>query len=170
MKDLIKRLKEIDVIYRDPSGKPIELKNAGMSDFYVDIKKAYGYPDALNLICNYLWEQIDPRTTCIAAEGYGGLPVSALLSVKHKLKLTMVRNKPKGHGKGGWFDGHNPTKDDYVSIFDDVLSTGENIKNIADLIRKKTEARVIGSNVVVKRGSGSLDIPLKYLLVPEDLL
>ena len=42
--ELIKILKQLDIIYQ----KPVNLKNAGVSDFYVDVKKAYRYPEASN--------------------------------------------------------------------------------------------------------------------------
>lgn len=74
--ELIKRLKQLDVIYKEP----VKLKGGSTSEFYVDIKKAYGYPDVLNLICENIWNQIDKRTTCVAASGHGGLSLATLLS------------------------------------------------------------------------------------------
>ncbi len=166
MKDeLIRRLKELDVIRREL----VDLKHAGRSDYYVDIKKAYGYPDVLNLICGSLWEVIDKRTTCIAAGGYGGVSPATILSKEYDLKLTLIRDEPKKHGKGGWIDGHVPTKQDRVSIIDDVFTTGGSLKKNINVI-KPTGAEILGCHVVVKRGEGKLEVPFSYLLTAEDLL
>lgn len=164
-KNLIRKLKEIDIIYKEP----VELKSGKSSEFYVDVKKAYGYPDILKLICDNLWEQMDKKTTCIATAGYGGLPSATVLSVEHDLKLTLVRDKPKKHGKGGWIDGYVPTKKDKVSIVDDVFTTGESSRKIIKII-EPTEAEILECLVIVKRGNGELNVPLSYLLLAEDLL
>lgn len=163
--DLVRKLKQLDIIYREP----VKLKHAGASDFYVDVKKAYGYPDVLNFICDCFWEQIDRRTTCIATAGYGGLSPATVLSSRNNLKLTLVREQPKRHGKGGWIDGYIPTKEDKVSIIDDVFTTGGSLRKIIEII-KPTGAEIFGCYVVVKRGEGKLEVPLEHLLVPEDLV
>jgi len=96
--------------------------------------------------------------------------VASILSVRYNLKLTMVRDKPKKHGKGGRLDGYIPTKKDKVSIFDDVLTTGGSLEDEIKAIEEETEAKILGCYVVVKRGEWESDIKLSYLLVPEDLL
>jgi hypothetical protein len=50
--ELIRKLKQLEIIYKEP----VNLKNAGASSFYVDVKKAYGYSDVLNLISDELWK------------------------------------------------------------------------------------------------------------------
>lgn len=164
--ELIKKLRQLDVIYREP----VDLKHGAKSLYYVDIKKAYGYPKILEYICDCIWEQMNKSTTCIAASGYGGISVATILSVRHNLKLTLVRDEPKKHGKGGWLDGYEPIKEDKVSIFDDVLTTGGSLGNMIKVIKEETEAKILGCYVVVKRGEWESDIPLSHLLVPEDLL
>ena len=69
MKDkLINRLKEIDIIHFDS----VQLKFAGSSDRYFDIKKAYGDPVARRFIIDALIGMMDEDITCIAADGHGG--------------------------------------------------------------------------------------------------
>jgi len=125
-KKLVNRLKELEIIYK---GK-VKLKNAGVSDFYIDVKKAYGYPDALNLISNYLYTYIDKRATCVASAGYGGLTIASVISSKYGLNLTLIRDEPKKHGKISLIDGYIPNEKDKVAVIDDVFTTGESLRKI----------------------------------------
>jgi orotate phosphoribosyltransferase len=162
---LITSLKKLDIVYREP----VNLKNAGASDFYVDVKKAYGYPEALSIISDKLLEKIDKRATCIATAGYGGLSPATAISLIKGLKLVLVRDEPKKHGMGGWIDGYVPDENDKVAIFDDVLTTGGSLKKIIEVI-KSTRAEVVGCYVVVKRGEAVLPFHVEHLLKPEDLV
>jgi orotate phosphoribosyltransferase len=163
--DLVQILKPLEIILREP----ITLASGVTSDFYVDIKKAYGYPKALNIIAEELWERIDKRTTCIATAGYGGLSPATVISSRHNLNLTLVRDEPKKHGKGGWIDGYVPSKQDKVVLIDDVFTTGGSLRKLIKIL-EPTRAEIIGAYVVVKRGEGDLSVPLTYLLTPEDFL
>ena len=162
---LIKKLKEIGVVKK----RRVNLKHAGISNFYVDIKKAYGEPKILAMLSKAVWRQIDKNITCVAAAGYGGIPLAAAVSGKYGLKLVLVREKPKEHGMNVWIDGYMPKKGDKVWIVDDVLTTGKSIKHIIKVI-KKTDAKIFGCSIVVKRGDGQTDIPLFHILGAEDLL
>ncbi|MBU0907356.1 MAG: hypothetical protein KKE05_04345, partial [Nanoarchaeota archaeon] len=163
--ELIRVLRELDVVYREPvkgvSGKHL--------DYYVDIKKAYGNPRALHLISELIWGMLDKSTTCIAAMGYGGLSPPSVISAKYGLHLVMVRDSPKQHGRGGFIDGYVPALGDSVVIFDDVFTTGGSLKKVLGVIGQ-TEAKILGSYVVVKRGEGNVDVPLRWLLTAGDLL
>src|SRR3989344_1504004 len=163
--ELVRKLKQLDIISREP----VKLKNGGASDFYVDVKKAYGYPDALDSISDELWKEIGERATCIATAGYGGLSPATIISSRHHLYLTLVRDKPKKHGKGGWIDGYVPNEQDKIAIVDDVFTTGGSLRKIIEAL-EPTGAEILGCYVVVKRGDGNLQVPLKYLLTTEELL
>lgn len=163
--ELIRKLKQLDIIY---SG-PVNLKNAGASDFYVDIKKAYGYPDVLNKVSDELWKKIDKEVTCIATAGYGGLSPATVISSKHNLYLALVRDEQKKHGRRGWIDGYVPNEQDRVAIVDDVFTTGGSLRKIVGIL-EPTGAEIVGCYVVVKRGDGEIQVPVTYLLTLEELL
>jgi orotate phosphoribosyltransferase len=178
-KELIEELKKIpEIIYRDSYGRDIPLTSGSVSDFYIDVKKACGYPSSLNAICDALYEILDKRTTCVVAGGYGGTP-AVHLAGKYNLELTLFREKRKQHGKSslieswaGFVEGHVPTRDDKLSLIDDVWTTGGSVRGMIEVV-KQSEAEIIGCYVVAKRGEGNLDdlgIPLKHLLETEDLL
>ena len=151
--------------------EPLLLKHGQASDYYVDVKRAYGDTRALNAICDAMWKQLDPRTTCVAGGGHGGIPLVSVLTAKHRLKGAYVRDGEKGHGKGGVIDGYVPIKEDYVSLVDDVWTTGQSMRRMIDVM--SPIANVVGCYAVVRRGSGNLHdlrIPVHHLLTAEDLL
>ena len=130
---------------------------------------AYRDPDVLHLISSEIWKQMDKRTTCIAANGYGGISIASIISEKYKIHLSLIRGEPKKHGKGGLIDGYVPTAKDYVSIYDDVLTTGGTLERIIEIMRP-TGAKIVGCYVSVKRGEANLGVPLTYLLTIDELL
>jgi len=165
IKELIERLRDLDIIYTED----VNLKHAGKSNFYVDVKMAYGYPDISKLIYRNMWKQINKSTTCIVGSGYGGIPLAKDISSKYNLRCSLVRDEEKEWGKKGYFEGYVPTSEDRVSIVDDVFTTGGSLRKIIERI-KPTQAKILGCHVVVKRGEGNLEVPWTYLLTAEDLL
>lgn len=148
---------------------PFHLKNAGSSDFYADIKKAYGYPHALNAIADAIWNMIYHNVTCIAAEGYGGISPASVISGRYDVNLALVRPEPKGRGTGSCIDGYVPCKDDRVAVMDDVFTTGGSLLDIMRAL-EPTGAWIAGCYVVVKRGEGDIGVPVHYLLKAKDLI
>lgn len=171
--ELVRALKTVpDVFYEDLYGQDIKLKSGAVSKFYIDIKKAYGSPEVMDVICSYTNKYIPGGTNCIAAAGYGGVPLATALMQKFGYKLTLVREEPKKHGKGGWIDGYVPVPADKVSCVEDVFTTGSSLRKIINAI-KPTNAQILAAIVIVKRGEGNLSdlgIPVTYLLTPEELL
>ncbi len=163
--ELILLLKRLNIIHQ----QPVNLKHAGTSDFYLDIKKAYGYPSVLDLIAKKMWENIDKNVTCIAAGGYGGLPLASVISSQNNLHLTLIRDRLKSHGKSSCIEGYVPTGHDRIVIVDDVFTTGGSLRKIIKIL-EPTGAEVTGCCVAVKRGEGKLPVPLVYLLTKNDLL
>ncbi len=179
-KELIEELKRIpEIIYKDPYGRDVPLVSGYVSEYYVDVKKACGYPITLNTICNALYEILDKRTTCVVARGYGGVPIASRLAGECYLNLTLLRDKKKQHGKSslieswaGLVEGHVLTKNDKASLIDDIWTTGGSLRRMIEDI-KPSGAEIVGCYVVVRRGEGNLDdlgIPVNHLLVTEDLL
>jgi orotate phosphoribosyltransferase len=163
-KDLVGMLRQLRVIYREP----IKLRSGKTADYYVDVKKAYGSPVVLDLISESLFAQMDERATCVAAAGYGGIPIASVISHQHGLKLVLVRDKGKNHGRGGLIDGYVPTEWDKVEIIDDVLSTGGSLRDTMKSL-EPTGVEILGCHVVVKRGEADLGVPWDYLLTVKDL-
>jgi len=162
---LIRRLKDTGVVKREQ----VVLKHAGTSALYIDIKKVYGYPDILAILVELIRGHISKEVNCIAACGYGGLPLAGALAIKHKLHLVLVREESKKHGRNVWIDGYAPKSGDKIWIVDDVFTTGGSIKHIMRIL-KPTGVKVIGCSVVVKRTNKKIPIQCKYILFINDLL
>ena len=164
-KKIIKRFGEIGIIYKEP----VKLRSGLISNFYCDIKKAFGYPDILNALAEEIGKKLPKSITCVAASGYGGLPLVAVISLKFNKKFIAVRNSPKKHGKGGIIDGYIPTNKDSIIIIDDVLTTGSSIKTtLAGL--KNIKAKINGAIVVVKRGEAKLPISYSYIFTINEII
>jgi orotate phosphoribosyltransferase len=162
---LVKILNQLDLVKK---GKFV-LKSGKVSNYYIDIKKAFGHPKAFNLICDELCKIIDKRATCVAGSGHGGLPLATAVSLKLNLPLVLVRDKVKKHGINKMIDGYIPNWKDNIAIIDDVFTTGTCIYNISEAL-KPTKAKILGGYLVVKRGDTSkFDIPVQSLISVEKL-
>lgn len=162
---LVKQLKNIGVITRGS----FVLHSGTISDYYLDIKRAYGNPKILNLLVTLLYKKIPKRVTCVAASGYGGIPLASVISIKYKLPLALLRDTIKDHGTAAPVDGYVPSAKDVVAIIDDVFTTGASINDMAQSIRE-CGAKIAGAYVIVRRENSQSPIPLKYILIMRDLV
>ncbi|MEK6906881.1 MAG: phosphoribosyltransferase family protein [Nanoarchaeota archaeon] len=162
---LIKSLNNLKVV----EFKKVRLRDGKESDYYINIKKAYGYPEIKARLGDKIYSLMDKSATCVAGSGYGGIPIASYLSTKYNIKLALVRNSSKNHGLKDLIDGYIPNESDKIAIVDDVFSTGSSLRDTISNL-KPTKAKVICCYVVVKRGEGVLPVELKYLLTSEELI
>lgn len=160
---LKKLLKELDII----SEEKVTLRSGEESNFYCNIKKAFGYPNVLNALASEVKKIIPASATCIAASGYGGIPLASVISSNCNIKLTMVRPNPKDHGKKDLIDGYIPNKNDVVIIVDDVLTSGSSIKETLKALRDNN-VNVHSVIVIVKRGDPEIPIPYNHIFEIKD--
>lgn len=162
--ELMRGLKEIGVVER---GRFL-LKSGVESNFYIDIKKAYGYPIMLDLMTELLYENMDKGANCVAAQGHGGIPLASTMSLRYGLNLILVRERAKGYGRNTLIDGYVPNRDDMIWIVDDVLTSGMAIRGIENSLRE-TGAMILGAGVVIKRGDVRLNFPVRHIIDLVDL-
>jgi len=89
--------------------------------------------------------------------------------VKFNKKFIAVRDKPKGHGKGGFIDGYIPNEKDSITIIDDVLTTGSSIKETYEIL-KDTRENIKNAIVVVRRGDAELPVPYSYIFTIDEII
>ena len=165
MSKLIHELKKLKVVKRGG----FLLKSGQVSNLYIDMKKAFGSPKALNLICNEMCKVINIKATCVAGSGHGGLPIATAVSLKLGLPLVLIRDKIKEHGIQKMIDGYIPIKKDRVVIVDDVFTSGTCISNMVEILTK-TNAKILGGYVILSRGiSNKSRTPIKSLLIIDAL-
>ncbi len=165
--DLVQLLRELEIEER----RPTKLKNAGESDVYFNLKKAYGDPYVLSVLRDTLWDRMRVKPTCVAAEGYGGIPLATTLAEKYCLRLTMIREHQKEYGNMSLIESHVPGEGDAVAIIDDVLTTGKSLNRMICTVRK-TGAAVLGCYVVINRSESKtkLRAPLYHLVTADELV
>lgn len=166
--DLIKILAEKAHIIREEtkSTNDITLPN------YVDVKRAYGSPEFLKAIAEYIVERIDSEVTHVAVNGHGGIPLGVAVGLAaeskgKKLGIIYVRDGLRGHGKPTYFDGCEPTKESIVDILDDVWTTGGSIMGNEKKYGIKNRLEDAGAKVntiwnVVLRSDQSYSPPENY--------
>ena len=165
MIELAQEFKNIGVLVK---GKFI-LTSGKTSDFYVDMKKVLGYPKVSELICDEFCKLVDKRATCVASIGYGGLPLAARVSLKLKLPLIVIREKPREHGLKNLIDGYVPTEKDKVVIVDDVFTMGTSMTKIVKAL-SRTKAKILAGYIIVDRGDvEKFRIPIRSLLIMKEL-
>ena len=147
----------------------VTLRAGAKSDVYYDIKKAYGDPYLLSRIAERIVRELIPDTTCVAASGHGGLPLAGAIAFCKNLKLSLVRDQPKNHGRNTLIDGHLPTKNDLVVIVDDVLTSGSSLRRTYDVLREAGAGSIYGY-VVLKRGSPELPFSHHSIFTEADFL
>ncbi|HXK41024.1 MAG: hypothetical protein A3G45_00305 [Candidatus Staskawiczbacteria bacterium RIFCSPLOWO2_12_FULL_37_15] len=162
--ELTRKLLDFGIIHK---GK-VTLRSGKETDFYIDLKKAYGYPKLLATLVAEMNKLVPQKTTCVATIGQGGIPLAVLVSQKLNLKLALVRDKPRKHGTRKIIDGHVPSQKDKVVIVDDVFTTGSSIRDVVGHLRP-TGCKIVSAAVVVKRGAGKVGLPLAHLLTLKDL-
>ncbi len=162
---ILERLIEIDIIYREPA----KFFSRSAGNFYCDIKKACGYPDILNALADLIGEKLQEDENCIAVSGYGGLPLGAVVASRFNRKLVTVRKMGKKHGPRGLIDGYVPTKNDIVVILDDVLATGDSIRSTITSIQEM-KVKISRAIIVVEIEKVELPIPYEFLFSIDEIL
>lgn len=147
----------------------VELRGGEKSDYYFDVKRAYGSPRLLCAIALEIAKDTDKEITCIAAKGYGGIPLATIISLISETHLSIVRDSVRQHGLGKLIEGYVPNREDRVMIVDDVITSGGSLLETAKVINS-TGAKIDRAYVVVRRKKVEMPFPVDYLVDAEELI
>ncbi len=126
------------------------LRSGEVSNYYCDMRKIFGHPETFTALAAEVVKRLPSTTTAIAASGYGGLPLGALVSHLSKLPFIGVRGETKVYGAGGRLAGYVPQATDKIVIVDDVLTSGSSLRETSEGLAA-TGAEVIAAVVLVRR-------------------
>jgi len=148
----------------------VELRTGEASELYADVKSALGYPNLKKKLARFLLKGMPSDTTFVAGAGFGGIPLASEVSSQSGLPASYIRGELKNYGMNKQIEGYEPVKGDYVTIVDDVFSTGSSLLESAEIL-EKAGATVIGCQTVVNRGNTDIfRYPLSYLFDIEELI
>ena len=147
------------------------LRSGRTSEYYLDMKLAYGDPNFMNDLADRAWELMDKQATCIVEYGVGGR-IAEVISSRHGMKLSIIRQEEKNHGTKKRIEGYVPTNQDLLVIPDDVFTTGSSLREATKAI-EPTGARILEYIVLVDREEGdssSLKAPLKSVYKVKQII
>ncbi len=132
------------------------LTSGKISDYYIDLKKAYTDPRILKLISRRIIKTIKKENIQfdkIAGIELGSVPIAVALSLDLDKPFLIVRKEKKEHGTARKIEG-DVREGDIVIIVEDVTTTGN---TVAEAVRslKNAGAEVRDVIVVVDREEGA---------------
>ncbi len=176
-KEILEDLSKIKGIV---SYEPTKLANGEISEYYIDIKRSYGEQAFLREYAIYILSLIGldiQYFSCIIGSGHGGISLATEIFSHlemYNVKLSLIRDSPKNHGKPSMFDGYpleELSKSKKILIIDDVFTTGESIKKIIKLLPEDRKFRIF---VVCNRSGIERPeingVEVKYIFTSEELM
>lgn len=150
---------------------------------YLDIPGVLGDTAALNLALHVFESHLINTVPCeqatmIAGPTTGAIPLVVGMASDERryspAKWSIVRDEPKSHGLGRWFVGAEPGPGDKVILTDDVVSSGNSLKEAYERITA-TGAEVTAVVPLVDRSNhgkaifAQLGVPYLPVLDYKDL-
>ena len=145
------------------------LSSGKRSDYYFDLKEAFGNPELLTYSADKLYSLVDKKPDFVASTGLGGTILATAISLRQGINLTLIRGEKKTYGTCNILEGYTPKEGEAGIIVDDVFTTGSSILRAMNEVLK-CGAHVYGGYVVVRRSPAEIGIPVKHLFTLEDLL
>lgn len=149
------------------------LADGSESSYYIDVKESFGDAKIKKLMVEGLRRQMSPEIGVVAGMGNGGTPLADTMSTMYEqLRFTMVRDREKKHGLGGWLDAYKPVIGDKVAFLEDVGNSGGSSLIAANRIKEATGVEVKSFHIVVKRGNLEMlsGRAVTYLLTVSDVV
>jgi len=160
--------------------KKVKLSSGRISNYYIDARLITLDSEGLWLITKTIFSFIKKnKITCVGGPTLGADPIigALLLYSKmrgYKLKGFIVRKERKSHGMKRLIEGEFPDKKDKVLIIDDVVTTGNSLLKVIEILKRKG-IKIFGCCCIVDRQEGAQEllekkkIPLFSIFTLSDL-
>ena len=111
----------------------IKLSSGKESDHYVNCKPVILTGKGLQVVSEMMLEQID--TPCVAGLTLGADPLVSGVTLVGKGAGLIIRKEPKGHGTQTQVEGPLPPMGTFITVLEDVTTTGESAMKAVDVLR-----------------------------------
>ncbi len=141
-----------DGVLRLPA--PVELSSGGMSDTFIDVKRAMAAGPHLALACRVISGQL--AAAGIAFDAVGGMTLGADqfsygMAIVTGCGWYVVRKQPKGRGTNRRIEGTEIGPGVRAVVVEDAVSTGSSLLAALDVVLE-TGADVVATVTMVDRG------------------
>jgi uridine monophosphate synthetase len=134
------------------------LKSGIVAPFYIDMRIAQSFPEALHSITSIYAEMVRdlPQDVFLAGIPEAGIPLATAVGYETNRPLIQPRAKVKEHGKGKLVEG-DWKPGDKVAIIDDLVTKGDSkIESIAQF--KECNLEVVGFYLLLDREMGGKEL------------
>jgi len=131
-KNLINRLVEIGVIQTGD----FTLKSGKKSPLYIDMRLIMGYPDVFEIVSRTYADTINDTDKILLAVPYGGIGLTAAISLHKKMPWLFARKETKNYGAKKMIEGVYKEEDEVI-IIEDVITTGKSVFETIDKLEKE---------------------------------
>ncbi len=113
------------------------LRGDTKSKYYLDKYMFETQPEILRAVSQAFVGYIDADTTMIAGAELGGVPLATALSLVSGLPFVIIRNAKKDYGTKKTLEGKLSTDGGLVFLVEDIVTTGGQILQAAEVIISK---------------------------------
>lgn len=159
------------------------LKSGISSDHFYDFSRVFD-SQSLPPLAMWLVSHATDSFNVIFTSAYKGIPLASAMLCEcgicfptDTIRMGFLRKEEKDHGEGGVVVGYTPNEEDIVLLVDDVLTSGQSLREMAQFV-EKTGAVIEGAVVIVNRMTdddfkkleSDLGFRIHYLVKDEDVL
>ena len=130
---IIQKLRNIQVVEHGS----FTLKSGLTTDTYIDLRKAYSYPELMKIIGDALYQQISKYGVYLVGVPTGGVLFAAAISMMHDMPMLTIRDTAKTYGKKQIIEGDSLLYEKNAILIEDVISTGESVLKYAQLLESE---------------------------------
>ncbi|MEM2909836.1 MAG: orotate phosphoribosyltransferase [Nitrososphaerota archaeon] len=146
-------------VYRYSPDKPFVLSSGKESDYYVDVRALYSYPEPRGRIAELMLVKISLEGNVdadkVATTETAGIPIASIVADRLCKGLVYVRHKEKGYGTGKRVEGVVQHGESIICI-DDLTTTGETAEACVRAV-SELGGKVLTYYVVFDREEGAAE-------------